>query len=91
MQLGEDQDEDVIAEQLVQLVHDTGCSNCLIWAKSDRVVRRVKALSPGQRAGYIVMNETKAARRAGMHEPLRLQEPEVGRCGDARAAAAAGA
>ena len=54
-----------------------GCSNCLIWAKSDNVVRRIKTLSPGQRTGYIVMNETEAVRREGMHVPLRLTEPEV--------------
>ncbi|KAG1681595.1 hypothetical protein FOA52_014103 [Chlamydomonas sp. UWO 241] len=70
-------DEDAISEQLVRLVHETGCTNCLIWAKSDRVVQTIKALSPGQRTGYIVMNETVAARSERMHEPLRMEGPEV--------------
>lgn len=32
-------DEREISEGLVQLVHATGCGNCLIWAKSDAVVQ----------------------------------------------------
>jgi len=74
---GEPTDEEMIADQLVQLVHATSCSNCLIWAKSDAVVRRIKSMSPGQKAGYIVMNETDSARKAGMHLPLRMEDPEV--------------
>eukprot|EP00798_Chlamydomonas_sp_ICE-L_P022280 gene22280-29356_t len=46
-------------------------------AKSDTVVQILKRLSPGQRVGYIVMNETEAAIAAHMHEPLRLAAPEV--------------
>ena len=55
----------------------TGCTNCLIWAKSDDVVRHINRISPGQRSGYIVMNETEAARKAAMHLPLRMAAPEV--------------
>ncbi|KXZ54026.1 hypothetical protein GPECTOR_5g136 [Gonium pectorale] len=65
-------DEDAIAAALVRLVAATRCSNCLIWAKSDRVVRRVLELSPGQRTGYIVMNETAESRQLGMQHPLRF-------------------
>ncbi|GAX75875.1 hypothetical protein CEUSTIGMA_g3318.t1 [Chlamydomonas eustigma] len=74
---GRPEDGSLIAEQVVVMVHDTGCSNCLIWAKSDQVMLDVKRLSPGQRAGYIVMNETEAVRREGMHQPLRLRGLEV--------------
>jgi hypothetical protein len=42
-------------------------------AKSDTVVETIKRLSPGQRAGFIVMNETAQAISEGMHLPLRMQ------------------
>lgn len=70
-------DEEMLTELLIHVVHETGCSNCLVWAKSDRVVQLVKQLSPGQRTGYIVMNETEAVRKEGMHVPLRIQDSEV--------------
>lgn len=52
-QSGQPTDELAMAEALVGLVSATRCTNCLIWAKSDRVVRRVLELSPGawQRVG----------------------------------------
>lgn len=40
-------------------------------------VRLVKELLPGQPVGYVVMNETAAARTAGMHRLLRIAEAEV--------------
>ncbi|MEW5309170.1 MAG: hypothetical protein WDW38_001075 [Sanguina aurantia] len=70
-------DEEVLAQLLVQLCYTTQCSNCLVWAKSDVIVQRIKELSPGQRVGFIVMNETAEAVAAGMHLPLRMLEPEV--------------
>lgn len=47
-------DELQVADAVVRLVHDTGCRNCLIWAKSDTVVERVKVLSPAQQVQYVV-------------------------------------
>ena len=41
-------DEMAISEALVLMVHQTRCSNCMIWAKSDTVVRRLGELSPGE-------------------------------------------
>ncbi|GLC45658.1 hypothetical protein PLESTB_001319400 [Pleodorina starrii] len=76
-QAGRPLDELEIAEALVDLVAVTRCTNCLIWAKSDRVVRRVLELSPGQRTGYIVMNETEESRQLGMHHPLRFSAATV--------------
>ncbi len=35
----------------MRLVHDTRCTNCLVWAKSDVVVARVLELSPGRWPG----------------------------------------
>ncbi|GFH08058.1 GP-PDE domain-containing protein [Haematococcus lacustris] len=40
-------DSEQVAAAVVQLVHDTRCSNCLVWAKTDEVVSLIKALSPG--------------------------------------------
>ncbi|GFR46681.1 hypothetical protein Agub_g8298, partial [Astrephomene gubernaculifera] len=83
-------DEAAISSALVSLVHSTRCGNCLIWAKSDAVVRRILQLSPGQRTGYILMNETQEARRLGMHHPLRFStSPDRRRRLAAEAAAAA--
>ncbi len=53
LQDGRALDEMAIAEALVLMVHQTRCSNCMIWAKSDAVVRRLGELSPGEQAlGY---------------------------------------
>mmetsp|Transcript_29286 Transcript_29286/g.93719 ORF Transcript_29286/g.93719 Transcript_29286/m.93719 type:complete len:136 (+) Transcript_29286:87-494(+) len=61
----------------MELVQEKECNACLVWAKSDHVVRAAKRLSPSTRAGYVVMNETEANRADGKHELLRLKEPEV--------------
>ncbi len=42
----------------------------------EQVVAYLQLLSPGQRLGYVVMNESEAARREGMHLPLRMQVTE---------------
>ncbi|KAL4425242.1 hypothetical protein ABPG75_009258 [Micractinium tetrahymenae] len=76
-QAGEEVDEDVMAQEVVNLVQRIGCRQCLVWAKSDVVVRLVKELLPGQPVGYVVMNETAAARAAGMHRLLRMPGAEV--------------
>ena len=39
VQAGEEVDEDVMAQEVVNLVRSTGCHQCLVWAKSDAVVR----------------------------------------------------
>lgn len=70
-------DEDALVDDLIRTVHSLGCGNCLIWAKEDRIVRRLKKLSPGQKCGYICVNETEANRKEGMDESLRMREPEI--------------
>ena len=59
---------------IFRLFLQTGCTNCLIWAKSDKVVSSINTLSPGQRTGYIVMNETEAAKKEGMHIAIRMAQ-----------------
>ena len=73
----ESSDEEALVDDLIRVVHTLGCGNCLIWAKEDRVVQRLKELSPGQRCGYICMNQTDANRKEGMDDPLRMREPEI--------------
>ncbi|KAF5841138.1 PLC-like phosphodiesterase [Dunaliella salina] len=70
-------DEQEMADALVHLVYNTRCNNCLIWAKSDKVVDLIKDLSPAQRTGYILMNNSEAAISQGMHLPLRGVQGEV--------------
>ena len=70
-------DEEALVDQLIRTVHDLSCGNCLIWAKEDRVVSRLKKISPGQKCGYICMNETEKNREDGMHDPLRMMDPEI--------------
>lgn len=38
LQAGEEQDEDVMASEVADLVRRTACHQCLVWAKSDAVV-----------------------------------------------------
>ena len=42
LQGGEDVEEDVMAQEVVNLVARTACRQCLVWAKSDLLVRLVK-------------------------------------------------
>uniref|UniRef100_A0A7S3VJM4 glycerophosphodiester phosphodiesterase n=1 Tax=Dunaliella tertiolecta TaxID=3047 RepID=A0A7S3VJM4_DUNTE len=64
-------DEQEMADAIVRLVYSSRCSNCLVWAKSDKVVNLIKDLSPAQRAGYVLMNNSEAAISHGIHLPLR--------------------
>lgn len=77
VKLRESLDESEEAETMAQAVFDTLRSikcgkRCMIWAKSDKIAASVKALDSAQRVGLVVMNETNAARAAGMDKPLRL-------------------
>ena len=77
LQGGEDVEEDVMAQEVVNLIARTACRQCLVWAKSDLLIRLVKELDPLQAVGYVVLNETAAARAAGMHRLLRMPQAEV--------------
>ncbi|XP_052202105.1 glycerophosphodiester phosphodiesterase GDPD4 isoform X4 [Diospyros lotus] len=46
----------------VKEVQRAQCKNCIIWAKSDNLVRDVMKLSPDVTVGYIVMREHSRAR-----------------------------
>ncbi|KAK9792473.1 hypothetical protein WJX73_001227 [Symbiochloris irregularis] len=51
---GKEVDVHEMAQAVVDLIIATGCSHCLVWSKNDDLVRKVQALRPGQRCGFIV-------------------------------------
>ncbi|PKI58448.1 hypothetical protein CRG98_021133 [Punica granatum] len=73
--------EDGLAEDILSVVVKTACTNCLVWAKSDTLIRDVIKLSSNLSVGYIVMKEpstrgrtnllrVKGAGVAGVYHPL---------------------
>lgn len=46
-----------LAESILSVVKRTQCTNCIVWAKSDNIVRDVIRLAPNTLAGYIVMKD----------------------------------
>jgi hypothetical protein len=70
-------DGDVLSQAVVDLVESACASQCLVWAKADAIVRLLKELRPALRVGFVVINETVAARNAGMDNYLRVPEAEV--------------
>jgi len=65
---------EVMAQAAFDLLQTSNCGQyCMTWSKSDAFVAAMKNLDYSQRVGLVVLNETIAARTAGMHEPLRLQ------------------
>jgi glycerophosphoryl diester phosphodiesterase len=70
----ETQEAEVMAQAVYDLLKATNCGQyCMTWSKSDIFVAAMKNLDTRQRVGLVVLNETNAARTAGMHEPLRLK------------------
>lgn len=71
------------AKDIVDIVQKTGCKNCVIWAKSDILVRDVMKLSPDVMVGYIVMIDFATGSRTKL---LRMRgadvEKEEGLCMD---------
>ncbi|KAL8162341.1 hypothetical protein V2J09_013830 [Rumex salicifolius] len=70
-----------LAESILSVLKRTQCTNCIIWAKSDNIVRDVIRLSPNTTAGYIVMKDGHSGTRsyltritkagvAGVYHPL---------------------
>ncbi|GAB4845091.1 hypothetical protein Ancab_038497 [Ancistrocladus abbreviatus] len=55
-------------------VRRTNCMNCIVWAKSDTLVRDIIRLSANTTVGYIVMNEPFNGRRSNL---LRMKKAAV--------------
>ncbi|XP_049381092.1 glycerophosphodiester phosphodiesterase GDPD4 isoform X4 [Solanum stenotomum] len=73
------------AKDLLSVVDNTGCRNCLVWAKSDSFSRDVMKLSSDVMVGYIVMIDPSTGTRmkllrmrgaavVGVYHPL-IDEP----------------
>jgi len=67
--------EEGMAAAIFSLIRETGCNNCIMWAKADRIVQEFMYLSqdPGS-VGYIVMNDTVSGK---VTELLRMEGAHV--------------
>ena len=72
-----DDDEDLLAVAVVELIYSLRCHTCLVWAKSDALVERVLRLSPGQATGYVVMNNSVTAHTGGFDIAFRIPASPV--------------
>uniref|UniRef100_A0A7N0RG88 glycerophosphodiester phosphodiesterase n=1 Tax=Kalanchoe fedtschenkoi TaxID=63787 RepID=A0A7N0RG88_KALFE len=62
------------AKDILSVVKDTHCKNCLVWAKSDILVRDMIKLSTDVETGYIVMEDTLTETRSNL---LRMKNAGV--------------
>eukprot|EP00250_Pteridium_aquilinum_P015074 c22362_g1_i1 orf=554-1057(+) len=63
-----------LAADILSVVNITQCKKCLVWSKSDSLVKELKELSPGATAGYIVMKDEVTGR---ITDPTRMKTVEV--------------
>ncbi|CAN4121616.1 unnamed protein product [Withania somnifera] len=66
--------EKEFARDLLSVVDNTGCKNCLVWAKSDSFSRVVMKLSSDVMVGYIVMIDPSTGTRMKL---LRMRDAAV--------------
>ncbi|XAR62762.1 Glycerophosphodiester phosphodiesterase [Bertholletia excelsa] len=63
-----------LGKDILSIVERTKCKNCLVWAKSDSLVRDVKKLSPDITVGYVVVNDPSTGVRSKL---LRMKNAGV--------------
>eukprot|EP00850_Spirogloea_muscicola_P004206 SM000018S03571 [mRNA] locus=s18:26595:28296:- [translate_table: standard] len=63
-----------LAFDVLNVVRQAGCHNCLVWSKLDGVVAELKQLEPAIKAGYILMTDSRTGQAGSL---LRMIEPEV--------------
>ncbi|XP_044511894.1 glycerophosphodiester phosphodiesterase GDPD4 isoform X2 [Mangifera indica] len=63
-----------LAKDILSVVQRTRCKNCLVWAKSDNLVRDIIRLSSDVTVGYIVMVDPKTGIRNNL---LRIKKAKV--------------
>lgn len=63
-----------LVENILAVVKRTHCTNCIIWAKSDTLVREIIRLSPNTTVGYIVMKDPITGYRSNL---LRMKRAGV--------------
>ncbi|XP_043718910.1 glycerophosphodiester phosphodiesterase GDPD4-like [Telopea speciosissima] len=66
--------EQGLAQDILSIVEKTRCRNCLVWAKSDILVRDVTNLSSDTAVGYIVMKDPSTGTRTNL---LRMKHARV--------------
>ncbi|XP_043726142.1 glycerophosphodiester phosphodiesterase GDPD4-like [Telopea speciosissima] len=66
--------EQGLARDIISVVEKTRCKNCLVWAKSDILVRDVINLSSDTTVGYIVMKDPSTGVRTNL---LRMKGATV--------------
>ena len=74
--------EDTMAQAVLDLINETACTRCLVWSKSDVVIRLVKELAPQQRVGYIIMpdgGQIGGIASLPARSLLRMPDAEVGK------------
>ena len=75
----EDENVREMVDGVKQLVRETpGCmEKCVVWAKSDAVIKAMGAELPGVRLGMTVMNETQESRDLGLDRLSRLDDAKA--------------
>ncbi|KAL5843160.1 hypothetical protein ACOSQ4_009118 [Xanthoceras sorbifolium] len=63
-----------LAQDILSVVERTKCKNCIVWAKSDNLVRDIIKLSPNATVGYIVMFDQSTGFRTNL---LRMKKARV--------------
>ncbi|KAL5778532.1 hypothetical protein ACOSQ2_009269 [Xanthoceras sorbifolium] len=63
-----------LAQDILSVVERTKCKNCVVWAKSDNLVRDIIKLSPNATVGYIVMFDQSTGFRTNL---LRMKKARV--------------
>ncbi|XP_019052711.1 PREDICTED: glycerophosphodiester phosphodiesterase GDPD4 isoform X2 [Nelumbo nucifera] len=63
-----------LAADIISVVDGMRCKNCLIWAKSDLLVRDIIKLAPDLMVGYIVMKDPSTGARTNL---LRMRDAKV--------------
>ena len=69
--------EAALATAVADLVVGAACEQCLVWSKSDTLIRHMQQAVPQVPTGCIVMGDTMQARAAGMDRPMRLPGVQV--------------
>ncbi|KAL5776057.1 hypothetical protein ACOSP7_008983 [Xanthoceras sorbifolium] len=63
-----------LAQDILSVVERIKCKNCVVWAKSDNLVRDIIKLSPNATVGYIVMFDQSTGFRTNL---LRMKKARV--------------
>ncbi|KAL9247633.1 hypothetical protein vseg_021046 [Gypsophila vaccaria] len=63
-----------LAKDILAVVERTNCFNCIVWAKSDSLLKDISRLSPDTSVGYIIQKDPSTGLRSNM---LRMKTAKV--------------